>query len=140
MILWEAGQLMLQRDDGGRWRLDALIRAESLVGRRMRVRGIRSGFDLLDVTAITEPGRKADPALALWRGCTADQPRQRLRVRGLAVAASLSQHLPQGGGQPDAALGDPGSRSARGCRTVRGALSSLRVSVQAGSPTTLAVT
>lgn len=44
--------LILQRDDGGRWRLDAGRRADSLLGRRVRVQGTRSGFDLLDVQRI----------------------------------------------------------------------------------------
>lgn len=51
----EAGELVLRRDDGGRWRLDAPVRADLYLGQRMRVRGMRSGFDLLDVTAITTP-------------------------------------------------------------------------------------
>lgn len=44
--------LVLQRDDGGRWRLDVGRRAESLLGRRVRVQGRRAGFDLLDVQQI----------------------------------------------------------------------------------------
>ncbi len=49
----EAGQLILWRDDGGRWRLDAPHDAGRHLGKRVRVTGIRSGFDLLDVQTIT---------------------------------------------------------------------------------------
>lgn len=48
-VVRERGELVLLRDDGGRWRLDAPLTAESYVGRRIRVIGVRSGFDLLDV-------------------------------------------------------------------------------------------
>lgn len=53
MLLRERGALILRRDDGGRWRLDADPGAERLLGRRVRVQGVRSGFDLLDVQAIS---------------------------------------------------------------------------------------
>ena len=49
----EAGHLVLLRDDGGRWRLDAPHNASQHIGRRMRVTGTRSGFDLLDVSTMT---------------------------------------------------------------------------------------
>jgi hypothetical protein len=52
-LLRERGWLILQRDDGGRWRLDADPRAERMLGQRVRIEGIRSGFDLLDVRRIT---------------------------------------------------------------------------------------
>lgn len=55
IIAREHGQLVLLRDDGGRWRLDAPSHAQEYVGRRMRVVGIRSGFDLLDVTSFAPP-------------------------------------------------------------------------------------
>ncbi len=44
--------LVLRRDDGGEWRLDAPARAYRLVGQRVRVDGVRDGFDLLAVAAI----------------------------------------------------------------------------------------
>lgn len=44
--------LVLRRDEGGEWRLDAPPRARRLLGRRVRIDGIRDGFDLLAVTAI----------------------------------------------------------------------------------------
>lgn len=53
LLLREGRFLILRRDDGGRWRLDADPDAEKLLGRRVRVEGVRSGFDLLDVRRIT---------------------------------------------------------------------------------------
>ena len=51
--IWrEAGYLVLLRDAGGRWRLDAPLSAERLIGKRVRVVGTRAGFDLLDVQSI----------------------------------------------------------------------------------------
>jgi hypothetical protein len=44
--------LVLRRDEGGEWQLDAPFSARRLVGRRVRVEGVRDGFDLLAVTAI----------------------------------------------------------------------------------------
>lgn len=41
--------LFLQRDDGGVWQLDASAAVWAFLGKRVRVRGIRSGFNLLDV-------------------------------------------------------------------------------------------
>lgn len=52
LLLRQRGDLILQRDDGGRWRLDGDAEAERMLGRRVRVEGIRSGFDLLEVTRI----------------------------------------------------------------------------------------
>jgi len=52
LLLREGRFLVLQRDDGGRWRLDVSPRADALLGRRVRVQGTRSGFDLLDVRQI----------------------------------------------------------------------------------------
>lgn len=52
MLLREGAWLVLVRDDGGRWRLDLPRRHEVLLGRRVRVHGTRTGFDLLDVSRI----------------------------------------------------------------------------------------
>jgi hypothetical protein len=52
LLLREGRFLVLQRDDGGRWRLDVDSATVALLGRRVRVQGIRSGFDLLDVQRI----------------------------------------------------------------------------------------
>lgn len=58
--------LVLRRDDGGEWRLDAPARAYRLVGQRVRVDGVRDGFDLLAVEAI-EPlsGRRTPRPTAI---------------------------------------------------------------------------
>lgn len=48
----ERGALVLLRDDGGRWRLETMIDVASLLGCRVRVSGVRCGFDVLDVTAM----------------------------------------------------------------------------------------
>lgn len=60
--------LVLRRDDGGEWRLDGPARAYRLVGQRVRVDGVRDGFDLLAVAAI-EPmsGRRSAPPTAMSR-------------------------------------------------------------------------
>lgn len=49
-------QLVLRRDAGGTWRLDAPRRALALAGQRVRVIGTRVGFDLLETISI-EPIR-----------------------------------------------------------------------------------
>ena len=51
-LLREGVDLILQRDDGGRWRLDVRRRDAALLGRRVRVLGTRSGFDWLEVRRI----------------------------------------------------------------------------------------
>ncbi len=52
LLLRQRGGLILQRDDGGRWRLDADPDVERMLGQRVRVEGIRSGFDLLEVSRV----------------------------------------------------------------------------------------
>jgi hypothetical protein len=52
LLLREGQFLILQRDVGGRWRLSADLGTERMLGQRVRIQGIRSGFDLLDVTRI----------------------------------------------------------------------------------------
>lgn len=44
--------LQLRREDGGVWRLDADSAAWRLIGERVRVVGIRSDFNILDVQHI----------------------------------------------------------------------------------------
>ena len=53
-LLMKAGRsLTLEIDGGGSWRLEAPWRRTShLLGRRVRVVGIRDGFDLLAVQSI----------------------------------------------------------------------------------------
>lgn len=52
LLLRERHWLILQRDDGGRWRLDADPAIERYLGRRVRLTGERSGFDRLAVQSI----------------------------------------------------------------------------------------
>lgn len=52
LLLLQRGGLILQRDDGGRWRLDAGKNAEQNLGRRVKVEGLRSDFDVLEVSRI----------------------------------------------------------------------------------------
>lgn len=52
LLLRDGAGLILQRDDGGRWRLDASPRYRELEGRRVRLKGKRSSFDLVDVEAL----------------------------------------------------------------------------------------
>ena len=40
---------MLRVDGGGQWRLDLPSKYQSLIGRRVRITGVRSEFDMLDV-------------------------------------------------------------------------------------------
>lgn len=56
-ILNEAeGRFSLRRDGGGTWRLDIhprdLRAARAMAGTRVRIAGLRSDFDLLDVSMI----------------------------------------------------------------------------------------
>ncbi|WP_240502305.1 DUF5818 domain-containing protein [Sphingomonas panacis] len=52
LLLRSSHGLALRRDDGGVWQLDAPHRAYHLIGQRVRLEGIRDGFDLLGVTQI----------------------------------------------------------------------------------------
>lgn len=52
LLLSDHGRLVLRRDDGGHWRLDADRGAYGMVGQRVRVQGVRCGFDLLNVHRI----------------------------------------------------------------------------------------
>jgi hypothetical protein len=49
LLLREGATLILRRDDGGRWRLEAGREAERWLGRRVRVRSTRCGFDAIAV-------------------------------------------------------------------------------------------
>ncbi len=49
LLLRQRGGLILQRDGGGRWRLEVDQDVEELVGSRLRVEGVRSDFDVLHV-------------------------------------------------------------------------------------------
>lgn len=52
MLLVQRGGIILQRDDGGRWRLVCDEDVESLLGSRVTVEGVRAGFDVIDVSRI----------------------------------------------------------------------------------------
>ena len=52
LLLEDRGSLVLDVDDGGTWRLDAGRGARRLLGERVRVEGVRDGFDLLAVERI----------------------------------------------------------------------------------------
>jgi hypothetical protein len=52
LLLAERGTLMLQLDGGGRWRLAADADVYARVGQRVRIEGVRTGFDLLEVQSI----------------------------------------------------------------------------------------
>jgi hypothetical protein len=53
LLLRQRGRLILQLDDGGCWRLSADPEAaEKLLGSRVRVDGVRSSFDRLEVSRI----------------------------------------------------------------------------------------
>lgn len=56
LVVDRRGGLELRIDGGGAWRLDADGHATTFVGRRVRIEGVRSGFDLLDVSSITDLG------------------------------------------------------------------------------------
>ena len=52
-LLVKAGCIIiLERDAGGRWQLDCNRDAYQLLGKRVTVAGVRSGFDRLDVETI----------------------------------------------------------------------------------------
>jgi membrane protein implicated in regulation of membrane protease activity len=53
LLLMEHGALLLRRDDGGRWRLEADLPTEPMLGRRVRVQGVRGAFDMLVVERIS---------------------------------------------------------------------------------------
>ncbi|WP_371425102.1 DUF5818 domain-containing protein [Tardiphaga sp.] len=52
LLLRERKWPVLQRDDGGRWRLNTTARADRLLGPRVYVGGKRRDFDILDVERI----------------------------------------------------------------------------------------
>lgn len=52
LLLENRGGLVLDVEGGGTWRLDAGWRARRLLGQRVRIVGIREGFDLLSVERI----------------------------------------------------------------------------------------
>ncbi|PTQ10332.1 hypothetical protein CLG96_13680 [Sphingomonas oleivorans] len=55
LLLREGGGFVLQRDAGGLWHLDMHRVPVDLVGKRVRIIGIRSRPDLVDVEGV-QPG------------------------------------------------------------------------------------
>ena len=49
MLMWEGRSLAIFSDGGGRWRLDPIRGLAKLAGLRVRITGVRSDFDMLDV-------------------------------------------------------------------------------------------
>lgn len=58
LMLKNGQNLILERDAAGRWWLDASRKASRLAGRRVRVQGIRDGYDLLAVPTNSNRGRQ----------------------------------------------------------------------------------
>ena len=55
-LRWTRFGYALEMDDGGVWRLDVGSGVKRLIDRAVRIEGIRSGFDLLDVQRIWAEG------------------------------------------------------------------------------------
>ncbi|HUD90115.1 DUF5818 domain-containing protein [Sphingobium sp.] len=53
LLLIDSGQLVLRLPDGGQWRLLALSGQRSLVGRRVRIDGVRERHDVVAVERMT---------------------------------------------------------------------------------------
>lgn len=53
MLVQDGDLLYLQRDAGGYWHIDAPDKVRTLLGRRVRVIGVRTGFDRLTAKLIT---------------------------------------------------------------------------------------
>jgi len=54
-VLLQSGHgLVIEVDGGGQWILDADHRAPKLLGHRVIVEGVRSGFNMLDVDSIKQ--------------------------------------------------------------------------------------
>ena len=49
LVLQDGPRIILRVDDGGEWQLDLRSRHGRPLGRRVRVQGMRSGFNLIDV-------------------------------------------------------------------------------------------
>jgi hypothetical protein len=56
VLIEDANQLLLRRDHGGHWRLDAPRGSRRLLGQRVQICGTRTGFDWLDVESISTRG------------------------------------------------------------------------------------
>jgi hypothetical protein len=63
-LLTSSRGLIVEVDDGGVWALDADHKARSLVGQRVTIEGVRSGFDSLNVEWLGAANLQATPS---WR-------------------------------------------------------------------------
>ena len=57
LLVEDGGRLSLRRDEGGTWRIDPNWRSRQayrLAGRRVRIVGVRDGFDLLAIETIEQ--------------------------------------------------------------------------------------
>ena len=52
LLLVSQRGLVVEPDSGGSWAIEGGARARRLVGRRVTVEGVRSGFDRLDIDLI----------------------------------------------------------------------------------------
>ena len=52
LLLMHGHTFVLERDEGGTWRLDTGGRHRKMLGHRVVVEGVRDGFDLLSVDKI----------------------------------------------------------------------------------------
>lgn len=52
LLLERDGQPILQRDDGGAWRLEFTCRYQHLLGKRVHITGSRDEFDLIAVNTV----------------------------------------------------------------------------------------
>ena len=55
VLLRDGNSVILQLDDGGRWRLEPSAEVEQDLGRRVQVEGVRSGFDVLTIEKLCRP-------------------------------------------------------------------------------------
>lgn len=94
-LLLERGVPVLMLDGGGRWRLE-LDHCERWLGQRVRIEGMRSGFDRIDVAVIAGPGESLEQARLVAR-----RRERRLVVEfallaliaGAAVATALAPNV-----------------------------------------------
>lgn len=61
VLFRRSGELFVQVDDGGAWRLEAWPWSKRLLGRRVTIVGVWSGFDLLDVESIRHEDGRPQP-------------------------------------------------------------------------------
>lgn len=91
VLMQSANGLVLRRDAGGRWQLDAPRKAKNLVGKRVTVKATRVGFDLLDVEEIYLEGTQPrQPFIASWQFRAGALTGLALLAAAIIVATQLS--------------------------------------------------